>query len=80
MEEVAGVTAQARITTSSLYLVIQKELLANSIPGRPTKQAPRLFMSTLAVLEELSGRQILAILPCVRIVDSAPVMVHDAFH
>ena len=54
MEEVAGVTAQARITTSSLYLVIQKELLANSIPGRPTRQAPRMFMSMLAALEELT--------------------------
>ena len=56
MEEVAGVTAQARITTSSLslYLVIQKELLANSIPGRPSKQAPRIVMSMLAALEELT--------------------------
>ena len=54
MEEVAGVTAQARITTGSLYLVIQKELLANSIPGRPTRQAPRMFMSMLAALEELT--------------------------
>ena len=54
MEEVAGVTAQARITTSSLYLVIQKKLLANSIPGRPTRQAPRMFMSMLAALEELT--------------------------
>ena len=54
MEEVAGVTAQARITTSSLYLVIQMELLANSIPGRPTRQAPRMFMSMLAALEELT--------------------------
>ena len=54
MEEVAGVTAQARSTTSSLYLVIQKELLANSIPGRPTEQAPRMFLSMLAALEELT--------------------------
>ena len=54
MEEVAGVTAQARITTSSLYLVLQKELLANSIPGRPPKQASRMFMSMLAALEELT--------------------------
>ena len=54
MEKVAGVTAQARITTSSLYFVIQKERLAKSIPGRPTKQAPRMFMSMLAALEELA--------------------------
>ena len=54
MEEVAGVTAQARFTTGSLYQVIQKELLANSIPGRPTKQAPKMFMSMLAALEELT--------------------------
>ena len=54
MEEVAGVTAQARIMTSSLYLVMQKELLTNSIPGRPTNQPPRMFMSMLAALEELT--------------------------
>ena len=54
MEEVAGVTAQTRFSTSSLYLVIQKQLLANSIPGRPTKQAPRMFMLMLAAHEELT--------------------------
>ena len=48
MEEVAGVT------TTALYLVIQNELLANSIPGRPAKQAPRMFISMLAALEELT--------------------------
>ena len=54
MAVVAGVTAQSRFTTSSLYLVIKKELLSNAIPGRPTKQAPRMFMSMLAALEELT--------------------------
>ena len=74
MEGVAEVTAQNRVTTTALCLVIEKELLANSIHGCPSKQAPRMFISIMAALEELTVN----ILPSVFMVDSSPVMVHDA--
>ena len=54
MEEVARVPAQSRTTTSALYLVIQKEVLAHSLPGRPARQAPRMFFSMIAALEDLT--------------------------
>ena len=62
-----------------VHLVIQKELLANSIPGRPAKQAPRMFISMLAALEELTvNDKALPYYRVYRMVDSSPVMGHDA--
>ena len=74
VEEVAGIALQSRITTSPLYQVIQKELLANSLPGRPAKQVPRVFISR----RTHSGRQGLPILQSVCMVDRALIMWHDA--
>ena len=54
-EEVAGVEHTAKLTTSQVYLVIQKEVLANTIRRRPTKQAPRMLLVMLSTLEEVVG-------------------------
>ena len=48
LEEVAGVTSEAKVTTTSVHLIIEMELLASSLPGRPSKQAPRMLISTRA--------------------------------
>ena len=54
LEEVAGVTSEAKVTTTSVYLIIEKELLAISLPGRPSKQAPRMLVCMLRALEQLT--------------------------
>ena len=51
LEEMAGVPADQRFTNSQLYQVVYQELLASALPGRPSKQAPRMLVSVLAALE-----------------------------
>ena len=43
MEEVAGVEQSKKITGAQVYAIIQKEILANKLPSRPSKQAPDYF-------------------------------------
>ena len=53
LEEMAGVTAVQRFTSTQLYNVVCRELLSSALPGRPSKQAPRVLTTILAALEEL---------------------------
>ena len=49
MEEVAGV----ELTGTQVYAIIQKEILANTLPSRPVKQAPRMLVGILSMQENL---------------------------
>ena len=40
-------------TGTQVYAIIQREILANTLPGRLSKQAPRMLIGMLAMLEEL---------------------------
>ena len=51
LEEAASVTNEAKVTTTSVHLSIEKEFLATS---RPTKQAPRRLICTLTALQQLA--------------------------
>ena len=42
-------------TASQMYSVIQEEVLANTILGRPTKQGPRILLVMLSMLEEVAN-------------------------
>ena len=53
MEEVAGVEHSAKFTGTQVYTIIQREILANTLPGRLSKQAPRMLIGMLSMLEEL---------------------------
>ena len=53
MDEVAGVELTEKLTVSQVYSVIQKEVLANTIFGRPTMQAPTKHVVMLPSLEEV---------------------------
>ena len=48
-----GREAQQRLTASQLCLGIYRELLSKALPGKPTKQAPRMFTKMLSCLEQL---------------------------
>ena len=53
MEEVAGVEQSAKLTGIQVYAIIQKEILANTPPSRPVKQAPRILVGMISMLENL---------------------------
>ena len=53
LDIVSGAEAQQRLTASQLYLSIYCELLSKALPGKPTKQAPRMFTKMLSCLEQL---------------------------
>ena len=53
MEEVSGVEQASKFTTSQENLIIQKEILANTLPGKPAKQAPRMLIVMLSMLEDV---------------------------
>ena len=42
-----------RLTSSAVYQVAYKELLATAVPRKPRKQGPRMYVSMLDSLEEL---------------------------
>ena len=42
MEEVAGGEQSRKLTGSQVYVIVQKEILANTLPRRPMKKAPRM--------------------------------------
>ena len=53
MEEVAEVEQSTKFTSTQVYAIIQKESLANTLPCRLSKQAPRILIGMLSMLEEL---------------------------
>ena len=53
MEEVAGVEQSDKLTGTQVYAIIQKEILANTLPSRPVKQAPRMLVGIISMLENL---------------------------
>ena len=40
-------------TGTQVYAIIQKEILANTLPSRPVKQAPRMLVGIISMLENL---------------------------
>ena len=65
LNELTGTQTQDRPTSTKLYSVTNRELLATALPGRPSKQAPRMFVSMLRALEK--GRDGLGHVPFVRV-------------
>ena len=53
MEEVSGVEQASKFTASQVYSIIQREILANTLPGKPAKQAPRMLVMMLSMLEDV---------------------------
>ena len=51
--EVAGVEPTSKFTATQVYSIIQKEILANALPGKPTKQATRMLVVMLSTLEDV---------------------------
>ena len=72
MEEVAGVEQSEKLTGTQVYAVIQKEILANTLPSRPVKQAPRMLVGIITMLENLVGSECLP--SHLRVVDSGAVV------
>ena len=52
MEGVARVVQSAKFTGTQLYAINQREILTNTLPGRFSKQAPRMLIGMLSVLKE----------------------------
>ena len=52
-QEVAGVEQSAKFTGTQVYAIIQGEIMANTLPGRLPKQAPRMLIGMLSMPEEL---------------------------
>ena len=57
LDEVTGTAPTDRVTNGKMYEVVYKELLNQASPGRPSKQAPRMYVSMLQGLEELVCNQ-----------------------
>ena len=53
LNELTGIQVQDRPTSTQLYMVIYRELRAAALLGRPSKQAPRMHVSMLRVLEKV---------------------------
>ena len=47
------VEQSAKFTGTQVYSFIQREILANTLPGRLSKQAPRMLIGMLLMQEEL---------------------------
>ena len=75
----SGVTAQARDTTTALCSVLQKELFANLNPPTPSEAGTEdVHLDAGSTRRTHSQRKSLAILPSACMVDSSPVVGHDA--
>ena len=48
----AGTPKAELFTEDPAYLVIYRELLSSALPGKLPKQAPRMFITVLAALEQ----------------------------
>ena len=57
LEEVAGVEQSEKVTGTQVHAIIQKEILANTLPSRPVKQAPRMLVGIISMLENLVGSE-----------------------
>ena len=53
LNDLTGTQVQDRPTSNQLCIVIYKELLAAALPGRPSKQAPRMYVTMLRALENV---------------------------
>ena len=53
LEEVAGLPAEQKQTSTELYTLMYKEVLSQATPGRPVRQSPRMFVKLLAEIESL---------------------------
>ena len=53
MEEVAGVEQSEKLTGTQVYAIIQKEILANALPSRLVKRAPRMLVGLISMLDDL---------------------------
>ena len=53
LEEVAGLPAERKQTSTELYSLMYKEVLSKATPGRPVRQSPRMFVRLLAEIETL---------------------------
>ena len=53
LEEVAGLPAEQKQTSTELYTLMYKEVLSQATPGRPVRQSPRMFVRLLAEIETL---------------------------
>ena len=51
LEQSAGVEETNRVTCTAIYKTIFEELLVSTSPGRPLRQAPRMYVSMLKSLE-----------------------------
>ena len=51
LETTEGLPDTAKLTASELYELMYKECLRRAAPGRPSKQAPRMFVEILAAME-----------------------------
>ena len=54
MEEVSDLQPSEPVTFNALYMVFWKEILAQTLPGIPTKQALRMFSAMLEALEKVT--------------------------
>ena len=52
LDETAGSTPEDSVTMNSLYSVILHEMLSQAIPGRPSKQAPRMLVALIFAIEK----------------------------
>ena len=53
MEHLAGVEQTSKLTGTQVFSIVQKEILADTLPGKPSKQAPRMLIGMLSMLEDL---------------------------
>ena len=74
LNELTGTQTQDQPTSTKLYSVTYRELLATALPGRPSKQAPRMFVSMLRALENVVTDLGMLLHKRVRLVDASPVL------
>ena len=54
MEEVSDTQPSEPLTSNALNMVFWKEILAQTLPGIPTKQALRMFSAMLEAIEKVT--------------------------
>ena len=51
LEEVTGMPEAQRRTSNELYQVVYREIRSSALPGKPSKQAPRMLVTIIEALE-----------------------------